>query len=220
MPTLTGNGAGSGTGAGADIPTVTDEDLSTFCKNIFNIRMIKTRSYEDEYNGVFANEDEKEQILGKLASATYDPYEVKEHTPLLWYIALKAVDYFYENHGHYPGNDSSSRQLALDSDAKSVQTYFHNICKELNLEENDLVASTLLCTAAGTGNDNDSDNGLTLAFAKEMTRYHNAEIHNTASDVGGVASQEAVKLITKQHVPMDGTYIFNGIASVAGVYKT
>jgi len=200
-----GNGSGSGSG---DLPTITDEDLSTFCKNIFNLRMTKTRSFEDEYNVVFANDEEKEEILGELAAVAYDPYEVKEHTPFLWYIALKAVDHFYEEHGHYPGNDS--RQLALDSDAKSVQKYIHEICKQLNLEENDLVASTLLCPA---------DGDLALAFAKEMTRYHNAEIHNTASVVGGVASQEAVKLITAQYVPMDGTYLFNGITSVAGVYK-
>lgn len=191
-----------------DLPTVTDDDLSTFCKNIFNLRLTKTRSFEDEYNVVFANDEEKEEILGELASVAYDPYEVKEHTPFLWYIALKAVDCFYEEHGHYPGNDS--RQLALDSDAKSVQKHIEDICKKLNLEENDLIASTVLCP---------SDDDLALAFAKEMTRYHNAEIHNTASVVGGVASQEAVKLITAQYVPMDGTYLFNGITSVAGVYK-
>eukprot|EP00554_Chaetoceros_debilis_P013136 CAMPEP_0194126646 /NCGR_PEP_ID=MMETSP0150-20130528/60100_1 /TAXON_ID=122233 /ORGANISM="Chaetoceros debilis, Strain MM31A-1" /LENGTH=634 /DNA_ID=CAMNT_0038820519 /DNA_START=44 /DNA_END=1948 /DNA_ORIENTATION=- len=199
---------GAGTSDSGDIPTVTDDDLSTFCKNIFNLRLTKTRSYEDEYNVVFTNDEEKEEILGELAAVAYDPYEVKEHTPFLWYIVLKAVDHFYEEHGHYPGNDS--RQLALDSDAKSVQKYIHEICKQLNLEENDLIASTLLCPA---------DDDLALAFAKEMTRYHNAEIHNTASVVGGVASQEAVKLITAQYVPMDGTYLFNGITSVAGVYK-
>jgi NEDD8-activating enzyme E1 regulatory subunit len=37
--------------------------------------------------------------------------------------------------------------------------------------------------------------------------------------VGGVASQEAVKLITGQYVPMNNTYFYNGIACTAGVYK-
>ena len=56
-------------------------------------------------------------------------------------------------------------------------------------------------------------------YAKEVVRYYNAEIHNIASVMGGVASQEVVKLITGQYVPMDGTYVFNGICSVGGVYK-
>ena len=40
-----------------------------------------------------------------------------------------------------------------------------------------------------------------------------------AAVVGGVASQEAVKLITGQYVPFDDTYVYNGIASTAGVYR-
>ena len=34
-----------------------------------------------------------------------------------------------------------------------------------------------------------------------------------------VAGQEAVKLITGQYVPFDDTYVYNGIASTAGVYR-
>jgi amyloid beta precursor protein binding protein 1 len=56
-------------------------------------------------------------------------------------------------------------------------------------------------------------------ICRELTRYGNAEIHNIASVVGGVASQEAVKIITGQYLPLDNTYVFNGIAAVAGVYK-
>ena len=53
----------------------------------------------------------------------------------------------------------------------------------------------------------------------ELTRYAQAEIHTIASVVGGVASQEAVKLITGQYVPLHHTYVYNGIASTGGVYK-
>ena len=46
-----------------------------------------------------------------------------------------------------------------------------------------------------------------MAHAKELTRYGNAELHNVASVLGGVASQEAVKIITGQYVPLDNTYV-------------
>jgi amyloid beta precursor protein binding protein 1 len=187
------------------IPTISDEELATFCKNIFHLRLTKTRSFVNEYDFVYKNDEEKEEILGELASLTFDPYEVPEHTPLLWHIALRACDAFYDENGHYPGQDS--RELALERDAEAVQKHIVDIVAKLGLEENDLIRSTLLST----------EDDKKLAFAKEMTRYQNAEIHNVASVVGGVASQEAVKLITGQYVPMDGNYLFNGIVGVAGV---
>ena len=210
-----GSGSGSGNGGGNTIPNVADDELATFCKNIFNIRLIKTRSYEQEYNFEYNGDEEKNDLLDDFAALTYDPYEVPEHTPLLWHIALRACDAFYDEHGYYPGQDS--REMVLESDAAAVQTHIVDIVKKLGLEENELIQSTLLSTADA----DDGDDGAVkkLVFAKEMTRYQNAEIHNIASVVGGVASQEAVKLITGQYVPMDGNYLFNGIVGVAGVCK-
>ncbi|KAF5202198.1 Nedd8-activating enzyme e1 regulatory subunit axr1 [Thalictrum thalictroides] len=37
------------------------------------------------------------------------------------------------------------------------------------------------------------------------------ELHAVAAFIGGIASQEVIKLITKQFIPMSGTFIFNGI---------
>lgn len=187
------------------IPLVSDDDLNVFCKNIYNLRLIKTRSYCEEYDFEFG--DDKDELLSDVAMSTFDPYDDPVHTPILWYIALKACDLFYDEHGHYPGQDD--RELALQSDAKNVQKYIVEILSKIRLDDNELVKSTLLST------EEEKD----MAFAKEMTRYNNAEIHNIASVIGGVASQEAVKLITGKFIPMDGTYIFNGIVGVAGVIK-
>ena len=187
------------------IPIVTDDELTIFCKNIYNIRLTKTRSYEQEYTFDFG--DEKDEILGKVAEATYDAYEVPDQTPLLWFIALRACDAFYDQHGHYPGQDG--RELALESDANDVQKHIVDIVEKVGLSENELVQSTLL------SEEDEKKN----AYAKEMTRYNNAEVHNIASVVGGVASQEAVKMITGQYIPIDGNYIYNGIAGVAGIFK-
>ncbi|KAF7066835.1 hypothetical protein CFC21_072766 [Triticum aestivum] len=45
----------------------------------------------------------------------------------------------------------------------------------------------------------------------EVCRFAGAEIHPVAAFIGGVASQEVIKLVTKQFVPLNGTFIFNGI---------
>ena len=70
------------------------------------------------------------------------------------------------------------------------------------------------------GNDDgDDENNNVVRICKELTRYGNAEIHTISSVVGGVASEEAVKILTEQYVPLNNTYVYNGIVSVGGVYK-
>ena len=53
-----------------------------------------------------------------------------------------------------------------------------------------------------------------LGFRKpsvEMTRFGASELHTVAAYVGGIAGQEAVKLISHQYVPLISTFVFNGI---------
>ena len=45
----------------------------------------------------------------------------------------------------------------------------------------------------------------------EMCRFGGAEIHSVAAFMGGVAAQEVIKLITRQFVPVNNTYIYNAM---------
>jgi hypothetical protein len=60
---------------------------------------------------------------------------------------------------------------------------------------------------------------LTMAHAQEMTRYGGIELHNISSFMGGIAAQEAVKIITHLYVPLPGLFVFNGIAGCGGTYN-
>jgi len=42
-------------------------------------------------------------------------------------------------------------------------------------------------------------------------RFGAAELHNIAAFMGGVGSQEVIKLITHQFVPVNNTFLYNGI---------
>ncbi|KAK7263522.1 hypothetical protein RJT34_31113 [Clitoria ternatea] len=101
------------------------------------------------------------------------------------YILLRAVDRFAANYNSFPGQFDS----AMDEDIPRLKS-----------------------TATGLLNDLGC-NGATLAedLINEMCRFGAAELHAVAALVGGIASQEVIKLITRQFVPMSGTYIFNGI---------
>lgn len=182
---------------GRSICSISDDDIITFCKNIFNIQVLRTRSFENELS--FSGED-FEEVKTELMMNIMEPYEVPSHTPFLWFLVLRACEMFEEQNGLYPGSDG--RDLAMASDIDSVMRYTRKIVNSLDLGTCDLVRSSL-----------------TRDHASEMVRYFNAELHNIASIIGGVASQECVKLITKQYVPINNTYVFNGIASTAAVYK-
>lgn len=53
--------------------------------------------------------------------------------------------------------------------------------------------------------------------AVEMCRFGASELHVVAAVVGGMASQEAIKLITKQFTPVGGTLLYNAIAATTCV---
>ncbi|XP_031090485.1 NEDD8-activating enzyme E1 regulatory subunit AXR1-like [Ipomoea triloba] len=102
-----------------------------------------------------------------------------------FYILLRAADRFAANYNKFPG------QLDGEMD--------EDICR-------------LKTTAVSLLNDLGC-NGSTLTedLINEMCRYGAAELHAVAAFIGGIASQEVIKLITRQFVPMPGTFIFNGI---------
>lgn len=50
-------------------------------------------------------------------------------------------------------------------------------------------------------------------LVSEMCRFGAAELHCVAAVVGGIASQEAIKLITHQFVPLAAPLIYNAIES-------
>ncbi|KAK9151763.1 hypothetical protein Syun_010072 [Stephania yunnanensis] len=102
-----------------------------------------------------------------------------------FYILLRAVDRFAANYNRFPGIFDGE----LDEDIPRLKATAQAILNDLGC------------------------NGSTLMedLTNDMCRYGGAELHAVAAFVGGVASQEAIKLITKQFVPMTGTFIFNGI---------
>lgn len=49
----------------------------------------------------------------------------------------------------------------------------------------------------------------------EFTRAGGAELHNIASLMGGVVAQECLKVLTDQYVPVNNTWVFDGMHSVS-----
>jgi len=105
-----------------------------------------------------------------------------------WYIALRAADKFHVAHGRYPGEKTDT----FDQDFGDLKKFADEI-----LVSHDLATDQL------------------SAFLKELCRFGNSQIHNIAAILGGISAQEVIKLVTAQWVPLDNTFIFNGINSTS-----
>lgn len=57
------------------------------------------------------------------------------------------------------------------------------------------------------------------SYIIEIGRYEGSKLHMIASVLGGMASQEAVKLITNQFVPINNTLIYDGLKSEASIFE-
>jgi amyloid beta precursor protein binding protein 1 len=51
-----------------------------------------------------------------------------------------------------------------------------------------------------------------------MRRFGAAELHVVAAVMGGIAAQEAIKLVTRQFVPLAGTLVYNAMASTTSQF--
>lgn len=56
-------------------------------------------------------------------------------------------------------------------------------------------------------------------YVGEMVRFGAGELHTVAAVVGGIAAQEAIKLLTAQFVPLVGTLVYNAMAGTSLVLE-
>ncbi len=136
------------------------------------------------------------KVVEKLSEAfDEDPYcDSPDQTPALWGIALTCSDCFYMDKGRHPGDFIGNN--GLTEDAAELQSYI-----------------TALVPKTGAG---ELLSGGKHAY--EVTRFGASQLHSVAAVLGGIASQEAIKLMSRQFTPADNTIVYNGIAGVVGVY--
>lgn len=174
--------------------------VTTVLKNIREVSLSTTTTLEEEYTNTGTDSNGDPQPASSLGEAfmmsQYDTESDKEMLGALWYIMLRACDRFWKETGKYPGSNPDATEEELKSDSMNLIKHATELQNELGYMW---------------------DFGYEKA-AQEMTRYGATEIHTVAAYIGGIAGQEAVKLISHQYTPINSTYIYNGINGSAGSY--
>eukprot|EP00798_Chlamydomonas_sp_ICE-L_P020768 gene20768-27592_t len=106
-------------------------------------------------------------------------------------VLLLAVDRFYATYSRYPG----TADHLLEEDVPALKG----------------VANQILSEHGVTGCIADD-------YVVEVCRFGAGELHVVAALMGGVAAQEAIKLITQQFLPVSGAFIYNGVSSTTSVF--
>jgi len=121
---------------------------------------------------------------GDSSSSLVTQLEIDPDSDAVFYPVLRAVAKFHSELNRFPG--------------------------DLENHENDIpiLKNHLLTVMAGLGL---SDASVKEDLVHEVCRYGGAELHSVAAYMGGVAAQEVIKLITRQFMPVNNTYIYNAM---------
>jgi hypothetical protein len=148
---------------------------------------------------VIQHQREVDYVPGKVPLLSSNSINVTLTLPLVRIAFRTYCQLVCQKNGRNPGLNH-----AYEQDVSQIQDCIVEVADAMELlKEDSLVQDT------SSGNK----------FAQELTRYGQAEIHAIASLIGSMASQEAVKVIAGQYVPLNNAYIYNGVDLLGGVYQ-
>lgn len=110
-----------------------------------------------------------------------------------FYVLLRAVDKFHSNHQRFPGVYTDE----LEEDIALLKVAVNATLSECGVSGSSAVIDDLVT---------------------EMCRFAGGELHVVASLVGAMASQESIKLLTRQFVPIGATVIWNAVHCTSSVF--
>lgn len=183
------------TEAGRPAEEISREQIEYFVTNVRCARVIRTRSLEQEYTADLPVDSIKSDIeehgyLMEERNASL-PEEMHVPTPhnIHWYFALRAAHAFHAAHKRFPGQKGADgKEPDLEADVAELVALQTRLLNHIGL-----------------------DVPVEKPCLEEITRQAGTEIHNVAAFIGGVASQEALKLLVGQFVPINNTFLHNAM---------
>lgn len=187
---------------------IPEKEVENFCKGAAHIHLVRGRPIQ------IAQTDQP-FVFGERAKSLC--FELTNPESLIGvYIAFLAWDEFVATHAS-PSSQAGGEGLRipgasdaeLEADTERVVGIAHKIMDGIIKE-------------AGTRIEEPEYSEIKEGLDKvvtEIVRAGGGELHNVASLTGGVVSQEVIKVVTGQYVPVDNTAVFDGVGSRMGVLR-
>ncbi|KAF2473966.1 uncharacterized protein BDR25DRAFT_257025 [Lindgomyces ingoldianus] len=182
---------------------IEEKDVEAFCKNAAHIKLVRGRPFQVVQAGETLKWGDTAKSLAQ--NLTFQDSLI----PL--YIAFLAFDEFTAMHDKdaLGGTPRAPGETNPEVDTEKMTGIAFKIMDDLIKE-----AGTFI-------EDPDYSEAKTWVgeYVQELVRAGGAELHNIATLTGGLVSQEVIKVMTEQYVPVDNTCIFDGVKSKTGVFR-
>ncbi|KDE08124.1 hypothetical protein MVLG_01605 [Microbotryum lychnidis-dioicae p1A1 Lamole] len=179
---------------GLDCSRIEVEEIETFVKHSAYLKVVRGRSLRMEIEDSLLSEE------GKLKEAIEaSKWDVVPTRAVEIYLTLRGAEVFYERRGREPGTGEGDEEGTADRED------LVGIVKEV-------------VEGLGGGLDEEAWEEIEKT-CWEVCRAGASDLPQIAALLGGMVAQEAIKIVTKQYGPLNGTCVLNGIASATGVVK-
>lgn len=188
---------------------ISQDEIESFAKHTAYLKLIRGRPLSDRLDTPDVN---------AMNMAFMDPINP---ITIPYHIALVASeDFASKNGGRYPGSNLALSLNITGSDGLEAKSEAE-LDSEPELEEDVSVLVNLAearLSLWGVELDKDQTQLIEEACA-EVARSGHADLPNTAALLGGIAAQEAIKLVTRQYISLDNVAIYDGVKQAIGVFK-
>ncbi|KAB2581393.1 hypothetical protein BFW01_g10894 [Lasiodiplodia theobromae] len=189
--------------------SVPSQEIEAFCKNAGHIKLVRGRPFHVVHGA------EGNITWGERAKSLAGYGGLKNPDSLfLLYVAFLAWDKFVASHEQDGLLGAPKVPGANDAEVDADVEKMFGIAKTI---------MDGLLQEAGTFIDDEAEYSEMKAtvrkYVAELTRAGGAELHNIAALAGGIVSQEVIKVVTKQYIPVDNACVFDGVRSKTAVIR-
>ncbi|KAF1994768.1 hypothetical protein P154DRAFT_475334 [Amniculicola lignicola CBS 123094] len=184
---------------------VEEKDVEAFCKNAAHIKLVHGRPFHIVQQGNPIKWGNQAKTAVEALTSVYPESLI----PL--YFAFLAWDDFVAKHS----KDSLAGAPKLPGETDPETDGYEVVGIALKIMDD------LIKEAGAVVEDTDYSDLKTKVrqYAEELVRAGGAELHNISALAGGLVSQEVIKVITEQYVPVDNTAVFDGVKSKSSIIR-
>ncbi|KAJ5159493.1 uncharacterized protein N7482_006497 [Penicillium canariense] len=175
---------------GRSPPRILEREIEVFCKNAAHIKVVHGRAIPH------ISSDSDQDTLKEIRSQLGIPDSL-----ISVFIATQVLDAVVDE---IQSSGQQGAHLSVDNDGLWI-SHTERILALLTRD-----APVPLSEAVREGIDD---------AIQELRRAEGGELHNISSLTGGLVAQEALKVLTRQYVPLDNTCVFDGARSRSEMYR-